>query len=120
MTGPERERGWSARAVLAAVACCAILAGLQVALPLSVLRSERPIGFGWHMYAHGPDRVRFEVVGPDGRATTFEDHELVARRRPELRPERWAPTFLCSRVPGALEVRIKLEGEDPRVHRCGD
>lgn len=105
-----------ARILVAAI----FLVGIQVLLPLSRLRSDRPIGFGWHMYAHGPDRVRFVVDGPGGPSDPIDDHELFARRRPELRPERWAPRFLCERVPGATAVYVLVEGRPPEIRPCGE
>ena len=108
------------RAAFPLLTCTVFLAGVQLLLPLSRLRADRPVGFGWHMYAHGPDRVRFVVEGPAGTSTPIEDYELFARRRPELRPERWAPEYLCERVPDARSVRIVFDDRPAMEHRCGD
>ena len=109
---------WTPRRVATAAVFLSVLLGIQVLLPVSRVVETRPIRFGWHMYAHGPERVVFRVITSDGSSTRTTGSELFARRRPELVVERWVPEALCELDPEVVRIEVEIEGRPAAAHEC--
>lgn len=88
----------------------ALVAG-EVTVAAAQLGSDRPVRFGWQMFATIQLRPSFEVRYDDGRVEAVDLARWLARSRWEIDLATHLPPHLCGHLPGAAAVVVRWPEE---------
>lgn len=85
---------------------------IQIAVPVVQLTADRPVRFGWHMFAGVRRGVEFEVRHADGRVEAVAIDAYVLTPRQEVDLASHLPDHLCRTIPTAEAIAVHHKGRD--------
>lgn len=89
------------------VVLCVALVAAEITVAASRLGADRPVRFGWQMFATIQLRPSFELRYDDGRVEAVDLGRWVARTRWEMDLATHLPSHLCERLPAAAAVVVR-------------